>query len=141
MAFFNPKKGNAPYVNDGYYDTDPIEEITPSRRGTDAQDIPTTDHAAGLNLDGSNIELKVVRPSSFSEVSAIADYLLSGCTVFLNMESTDKEVSRRLLDFVSVVTYCISGNIKKVATSTFIISPKNVDVTESRQNEDLRSMH
>ena len=60
--------------------------------------------------------------------SAIADHLNAKRTVVLNLESTNKEVSRRLVDFLSGVAYANNGQIKRVANSTFIITPYNVDI-------------
>ena len=81
------------------------------------------------NSDG-NIELKVVRPASFEEVSDIADYLLDGCTVVLNLELLDEIQTVRMLDFLNGVTYSNDGDIKNVAKSTYIITPHNVDVSD-----------
>ena len=78
----------------------------------------------------SNIELKVVRPASFEEVSEIADYLLDGCTVVLNMEMLDNVQTVRMLDFLNGVTYSTDGEIKNVAKNTYIITPHNVDISE-----------
>jgi FtsZ-interacting cell division protein YlmF len=79
----------------------------------------------------SNIELKVVHPESFSEVSDIADYLLDGCTVILNLELFDPANTLRMLDFLNGVTYCLDGEIKQVAPSTFIITPhSDVDISD-----------
>ena len=78
----------------------------------------------------SNIELKVVRPASFEEVSTVADYLLEGCTVVLNMEAMDRASTLRMLDFLNGVTYTTGGDIKPVAQSTYIITPHNVDVSD-----------
>ena len=77
----------------------------------------------------SNIELKVVHPESFAEVSDIADYLLDGCTVILNLELFDPANTLRMLDFLNGVTYSTGGDIKQVAQGTYIITPHNVDVT------------
>ena len=77
----------------------------------------------------SNIELKVVHPESFSEVSDIADYLLEGCTVILNLELFEPASTLRMLDFLNGVTYATGGEIKQVAQGTYIITPHNVDVT------------
>jgi len=77
----------------------------------------------------SNIELKVVHPESFGEVSEIADYLLDGCTVVLNLEMFDPAETLRMLDFLNGVTYSTGGDIKQVAQGTYIITPNNVDVT------------
>ena len=78
----------------------------------------------------SNIELKVVRPADFDEVSDIADYLLSGCTVVLNLELLDPASTIRMLDFLNGVTYSTDGEIKNVSKSTYILTPNNVDVSD-----------
>ncbi|MBQ7387706.1 MAG: cell division protein SepF [Clostridia bacterium] len=82
------------------------------------------------NDSDSNIELKVVRPADFEEVSDIADYLLSGCTVVLNLELLDQGSTLRMLDFLNGVTYSTDGEIKNVSKSTYIITPNNVDVSD-----------
>ena len=91
---------------------------------------PTAPMIANTGDANSNIELKVVRPKSFEEVSNVADYLLDGCTVFLNMELLDGPAVIRMLDFLNGVTYCTDGDIKNVARSTYIITPHNVDVSD-----------
>lgn len=81
-------------------------------------------------IEGSNIELKVVRPESFDEVSTIADYLLEGCTVVLNMELVERPIIIRMLDFLNGVTYTMDGEIKNVAPNTFIITPSGIDIRD-----------
>ena len=78
----------------------------------------------------ANIELKVVRPATFEEVSTVADYLLAGCTVVLNLELLDMPQVVRMLDFLNGVTYSIDGEIKNVSKSTYIITPHYVDVSD-----------
>ncbi len=82
---------------------------------------------ASSSIEGSNIELKVMRPESFAEVSDIADYLIEGCTVVLNMELVDKATTIRMLDFLNGVTYTKDGEIKNVAPGTYIITPSGID--------------
>ena len=78
-----------------------------------------------------SVELKVVRPESYEEVSTVADNLLAGCTVVLNLEVLDRPTMLRMLDFLNGVTYCTDGEIKKVAQSTFIITPhSHVDISD-----------
>ena len=86
--------------------------------------------AAPSSIEGNNIELKVVRPTEFEEVSTIADYLIAGCTVVLNLELLDKAATVRMLDFLNGVTYTKDGEIKNVAANTFIITPCGIDVNE-----------
>ena len=91
---------------------------------------PSTQQGTSIKAAGSNIELKVVHPESFEDVSFIADHLLDGCTVVLNMEAMDPKSSLRMLDFLNGVTYTTGGDIKSVAQNTFIITPNNVDVSD-----------
>ncbi len=79
----------------------------------------------------SNIELKLVHPESFDEVSDIADYLLDGCTVVLNVELLDKASTVRMLDFLNGVTYTKDGDIKRVSASTYIITPNGIGVSDA----------
>ena len=83
-----------------------------------------------IKASDSNIELKVAHPERFEDVAGIADFLLDGCTVVLNMEAMDPKASLRMLDFLNGVTYTTGGDIKPVAQSTYIITPNNVDVSD-----------
>lgn len=86
--------------------------------------------AAAASIEGSNIELKIVRPATFDEVSSIADHLIAGCTVVLNMELLDRTTTIRMLDFLNGVTYTMDGEIKNVAQNTFLITPGGIDVKD-----------
>ncbi len=76
----------------------------------------------------TQLQVVLVKPEKFETASEIADHLREKRTVVLNLESTNKEVARRLLDFLSGVAYANEGKIKKVAISTYIITPFNVDI-------------
>lgn len=79
----------------------------------------------------SGVELKVIRPESYEEVRSVADNLIAGCTVVLNVEALEKHVIFRMLDFLNGVTYCQDGEIKRVAPSTFIITPhSDIDISD-----------
>ena len=82
-----------------------------------------------VNINATTqLQVVLVKPERFEDASAIADQLNAKRTVVLNLESTGKEVSRRLIDFLSGVAYANNGQIKRVATSTFIITPYNLDI-------------
>lgn len=83
----------------------------------------------GMNLSGSSIELKVIKPESYKNSTMIADHLIAGRTVVLNLEATNKETARRLIDFLMGVAYSIDGDLKKVSNNTYVITPKNVAVS------------
>ena len=82
-----------------------------------------------VNINATTqLQVVLVKPERFEDASTIADQLNAKRTVVLNLESTGKEVSRRLIEFLSGVAYANNGQIKRVATSTFIITPYNVDI-------------
>ena len=76
----------------------------------------------------TQLQVVLVKPERFENASEIADHLREKRTVVLNLESTNKDIARRLLDFLSGVAYANEGKIKKVAVSTYIITPYNVDI-------------
>jgi cell division inhibitor SepF len=75
----------------------------------------------------TQLSVVLVKPDRFEDASSIADHLNAKRTVVLNLEFTNKDVARRLVDFLSGVAYANEGQIKRVANSTFIITPYNVD--------------
>ena len=74
------------------------------------------------------LKVVLVKPERFENASEIADHLREKRTVVLNLESTNKDVARRLIDFLSGVAYAGDGKIKKVAANTYIITPYSVDI-------------
>ena len=82
-----------------------------------------------VNINATTqLQVVLVKPERFDDASAIADHLNAKRTVVLNLESTNKDISRRLVDFLSGVAYANNGQIKRVANSTFIITPYTVDI-------------
>lgn len=95
-----------------------------------------TKTSAGTNA----LELKVVRPETFDSAPKIADHLINRCTVVLNLEATNKETAKRLIDFLSGVAYSIDGSVRRVATNTFVITPSNVGVSGEALNDAPKSI-
>ena len=114
--------------NEEYYGEDVMEEeeTAPVRPSETYTGRPSNITA----ISGSSIEMKVVTPSTYESVTQIADLLLSHKTVLLNLEKTNKETSKRLIDFLSGVAYALSGEIQKVADNTYAITPSNVAVSK-----------
>lgn len=76
----------------------------------------------------AQLQVILVKPEEFEDAQDIADNLISKRTVLLNIENLNKDLSRRLIDFLSGVAYAQGGNIKRVANRTYIITPYNVDI-------------
>ena len=99
-----------------------FDERREERRSEDRHNKVVNIHATAA------LKVVLVKPERFENASEIADHLREKRTVVLNLESTNKEIARRLLDFLSGVAYANEGKIKKVAISTYIITPYNVDI-------------
>ena len=76
----------------------------------------------------TQLQVVLVKPERYENASEVADHLRDKRTVVLNLEKTQKDVARRLLDFLSGVAYAQEGKIKKVALQTYIVTPYNVDI-------------
>ena len=76
----------------------------------------------------AQLQVVLVKPERFENAAEIADHLRERRTVVLNLEQTNKDIARRLIDFLSGVAYAQEGKIKKVAVNTYIITPYNVDL-------------
>lgn len=151
MGFLDElKKLTKPYADEDEedyddYDDEPVEEEEPApapratRRSAPTQE-PAYSRGAGLDTGrgtGSRIvnintttqlQVVLVKPERYENASEIADHLRDKRTVVLNLEKTQKDVARRLLDFLSGVAYAQEGKIKKVALQTYIVTPYNVDI-------------
>ena len=87
----------------------------------------------------TQLQVVLVKPERFADAPSIGDHLNNKRTVVLNLESTPKDVSRRLIDFLSGVAYANNGTLKRVANSTFIITPYNVDIMGDMLIDELES--
>lgn len=82
-----------------------------------------------VNINATTkLAVVLVKADQFNNVADIADHLKNKMTVVLNLETTDKETSKRMLDFMSGVTYAIEGKIKRVANDTYLITPLDVEI-------------
>ena len=137
-----------------YYDEPEQEEVSSGRssysesRRTSSYSFsdfaPRSETSGGnrvVNINAkAQLQVVLFKPISFGEdTRTIADELLKRHTVVLNLEKTEKEVSRRIVDFLSGVAYANNGKIKRIATNTFIITPYNVDLTGDDVLDELEN--
>ena len=157
MGFMDElKKLAKPYTEDED-DFDEFDDDVRPTRASRSSSAPAPSRASSFNLDddaddtssassgastrrtpGSNkvvnihttaqMQVVLVKPDRFDNVSDIAEHLRSKHAVVLNLEATNKDVARRLVDFLSGCAYALDGKIKKIAISTYLITPYNVDI-------------
>jgi cell division inhibitor SepF len=82
----------------------------------------------------SSMEVNVIRPSSMEDTRDIADTLLQNCTVVLNLEGLDVDIAQRVIDFTCGVCYSLNGNLQKVSSYIFILTPENVELSGDFQS-------
>ena len=123
------------------YEQDSFESWTKKNEQKNSSTRASAQNNKVVNIHATaQLQVVLFKPERFGEdTRAIADELIKMHTVVLNLENTNKDVSRRIIDFLSGVAYANSGQIKKVATSTFIITPYNVGLTGDDLLDELEN--
>ena len=126
---FNPYEDEDDY-SDGFDDQEPAPFMDDRDRDRDRRSSSFDERRNKVVNIAATTQLKVVlvKPERFEMASEIADHLKEKRTVLLNLESTQKDIARRLIDFLSGVAYASEGRIKKVAANTYIITPYHVEM-------------
>ena len=139
MSFMDElKKIIHPYDDEDYdYEDDfeepvkesrsPFEDRKEDRRSEERRNEDRHNKVVNIHAT-TQLKVVLVKPERFENASEIADHLKEKRTVVLNLESTNKDVARRLIDFLSGVAYAGEGKIKKIAANTYIITPYHVDI-------------
>jgi cell division inhibitor SepF len=78
---------------------------------------------------GANVQVHLVTPGSFNDAQEVADRFKRSVPVILNLQTTDGELAKRLIDFASGLTYALDGGMQKIAEKTFLLTPRNVEVS------------
>ena len=129
QAWEKPKAN--PFSNFGAESAASSAPAQPSR-----QSRPKEGRVVSLgSAPSGQMQVVLIRPERFETAAEIADHLRSKRPVLVNLETTPKDVTRRLVDFLSGVTYAIDGNIKKIAANTYIMTPPNVNLVSDQMEE------
>ena len=141
MSFIDElKKLTHPYEDEDEEEFDDFEEVPRKDTFEDRRNKTEDRRNKVVNIHATTqLKVVLVKPEAFEDATTVADHLNAKRTVVLNLESTKKEVSRRLVDFLSGVAYANSGQIKRVAASTFIITPYNVDIMGADLLDELEN--
>ena len=117
------------YDHASYNQTGLVIQYDGPDNGSDASTL------VNLGSAGNTLQVVLVRPERFETAAEIADHLREKRAVLVNLETTPKDVTRRLVDFLSGVAYAIDGRVKKVASNTYIITPPSVDLMGDLMDE------
>jgi len=111
----------------------------------EARDVPSTLASRGAVVrpivPTRNAKVSVVQPLRFSDAQEIGDLVKSGSPVIVNLQTSERDLARRMIDFCSGVTYALGGSMKKAADQVFLLTPTNVEVSpEERQRLQERGL-
>jgi cell division inhibitor SepF len=98
------------------------------RRGTASGEIGVL-RSAPDKKSSNAVRVHVIAPRSYNDAQQIADKFKDGQPVIMNLEGTEREVSRRLIDFASGLTYALDGGMSRIADKVFLLTPRNVEVS------------
>lgn len=135
-------KVNSDADEDEYYDDDADYDEKPrigAKRDDDADDEVPAARPRFFSKNKvtpvrRNMEVSLVKPTSFDDAREIVDFLLEGKAVVLNMEGIQTEVAQRIIDFTSGATYSMDGKLQKISNYIFIVTPSTVDLSGDFQN-------
>jgi cell division inhibitor SepF len=103
------------------------ETLSESSNGVTVTPRPAVVRPISPVLHGAKVH--VVAPGRFADAQEIGDRFKNGQPVIVNLQSNDRELARRMIDFCSGVTYALSGSMDKVADQVFLLTPSNVEVS------------
>lgn len=94
-----------------------------------------------VKMHNSNVQMRVVviQPESFEETRDITNHLKSNKPVVINLEAVEREVARRIIDFLSGAVYAIDGSMEKVSNGIFILAPSNIEIMSDSIKENMKS--
>jgi cell division inhibitor SepF len=139
-----PEPYSEPEVDpqDSYRDRPNVRRLSARRRRDEIDDIFADDPAPERrttslrpvgggrgNGRGGDVRVHFVAPKSFNDVQDVADHFKDSIPVILNLQGTDTDLSKRLIDFSSGLTYALDGGMQRIADKVFLLTPQNVEVS------------
>jgi len=141
-------------LEQSYRERPNVRRLTPRRRTQDFDDWtdPEPEEEAaprtpvlrprGRRSDGvvravPSVQVHLIVPRSFNDAQQIADKFKQGIPVILNLQSADQELSKRLIDFTSGLSYALDGGMQRVADKVFLLTPRNVEVSAEQRAQLL----
>jgi cell division inhibitor SepF len=126
------RRGRADDIDDIFGEEEPapprrgrLRAVGGRRRETE-EEMPV---APRRGNGSSEFSMHVVTPRSFNDAQQVADEFKRSKPVIINLQSTDRELSKRLIDFASGMTYALGGGMQRIAQGIFLLTPRNVEVS------------
>ena len=119
------------YDND-YYEEDEQEPMVEEKRSFIKKNKVST-------MPQQSVRMVISQPTSFEQSEEICGFLKERKSVIVNLEYVNKDVARRIVDFISGGVYCLDAHIQKVSNSIFLIAPMNYEITNEMAREEIKN--
>jgi cell division inhibitor SepF len=125
-------------IADRYRERPNVRRLSPRRRRDEFDEIFAEDEPRGRpttvlrpvgRAGNGDVRVHLVIPKSFNDAQQIADKFKDSIPVILNLQSADTELSKRLIDFASGLTYALDGGMQRIADKVFMLTPRNVEIS------------
>ena len=127
-------------LEDRYRERPNVRRLSSRRRGSDFDDIFADEEPAGRpttvlrpvrngRSTSGGVRVHLVVPKSFNDAQQVADRFKDGIPVVLNLQGVDTDLSKRLIDFASGLTYALDGGMQRIADKVFMLTPRNVEIS------------
>lgn len=130
-SFFSRLKKEDDYEPQDDYEA---PEDRPARKSAAQTGGKVTPMRQPARRQAANMEVCVIKPTSVEDEREIAETLLGGRTIILNLEGLDVEIAQRIIDFTSGATFAISGNLQKISNYIILVTPTNVEISGDLQD-------
>jgi cell division inhibitor SepF len=124
-------------IADRYRDRPNVRRLSARRRRDDIDDIFAEDEPRGrpttvlrpVGRSNGDVRVHLVIPKSFNDAQQVADRFKDSIPVILNLQGVDTDLSKRLIDFASGLTYALDGGMQRIADKVFMLTPRNVEIS------------
>jgi cell division inhibitor SepF len=127
------RRGREDDIDDIFGDEEPAPRRGRIRAVDDTAEEPVSRRGRRRSARGGNgggvASMHVVTPRSFNDAQQVADEFKRSKPVIINLQSTDRELSKRLIDFSSGMTYALGGGMQRISQGIFLLTPENVEVS------------
>ena len=117
-----------------YSDNTEVEEEQPEERGFFGKKSKIVSMP-----QVQQVKMVITQPTCFEQSEEICNYLKEKKSIIVNLEYVNKEVARRIIDFISGAVHALDGHIQKVSNSIFLIAPMNYDISSDLAREEIKS--
>ena len=130
--------------NDEYYDE---EDYMPDfeSEGNDEEEEETKKifgigrKSKIVNMPQTNVMMKICRPTTFEQSQEIANLLKEKHSIVVNLEYVNKDIARRIVDFISGAAYVVDGHMEKISNSIFLVAPCNYEIANDTAKDEIKS--